>query len=82
MATTVTMLLSSLRRLALAKYSVSNFDCFGLAPQQAAPRRLPIPKASAQCPARSSPSYWICFPSVLVESSAGRRSWDGRSSSW
>ena len=40
MATTVTMLLSSLRRLALAKYSVSNFDCFGLAPQQAAPRRL------------------------------------------
>ena len=32
------------------------------APQQAAPRRLPIPKASAQCPARSSPSYWICFP--------------------
>ena len=59
MATTVTMLLSSLRRLALAKYSVSNFDCFGLAPQQAAPRRLPIPKASAQCPARSSPSCWI-----------------------
>ena len=36
--------------MALAKYSVSNFDCFGLAPQQAAPRRPADPEGVSSMP--------------------------------
>jgi hypothetical protein len=51
-----------MRKFTLVGITTTMASLFAPAPQQAAPRRLPIPKASAQCPARSSPSYWICFP--------------------